>query len=106
MPRLRAMPGGAPGRGSRFVEVLLATALLAVMATATAQAMGPRPVGGLRALAVSVPPDPVAIKPGSRAKTLVRVVNPNDAPVTVTIESRALSLGDNGEVAVGGGPDP
>jgi hypothetical protein len=100
------MPGGASGRGSRFVGVLLATALLAAMATATAQAAGPKPVGGVRALAVSVPPDPVPIKPGSRAKTLVRVVNPNAAPVTVTIASRALSLGDDGKVSVGDGPDP
>jgi hypothetical protein len=102
---LRALPG-ASRRGPRFVAVLGVTALLAATGTATTQAAGPKPVGGLRALAVSVPPDPVPIKAGSRAKTLVRVVNPNDVPVTVTITSRALSLGDNGKVGVGNGPDP
>jgi len=105
MPRLRALPGGASSRGARCGVVLLAAALLAATAGA-AHAAGPRPVGGIRALAVSVPPDPVPIKPGMRATTLVRVVNPNDAPVTVTIASRALSLEDNGKVAVGAGPDP
>jgi hypothetical protein len=105
MSHLRALPG-ASGRGPRFAAVLVATALLAASGTATAQAAGPKPVGGLRALAVSVPPDPVPIKAGSRAKTLIRIVNPNDVPVTVTITSRALSLEDNGKVAVGNGPDP
>jgi len=86
--------------------VLAANALLAATGPAAATAAGPKAVGGLRALAVSVPPDPVPIKSGSRAKTLVRVVNPNDVPVTVTVASRALSLGDNGKVAVGTGRDP
>jgi len=86
--------------------MLAATLLLAATGTATTQAAGPKPVGGLRALAVSVPPDPVAIKAGSRGKTLVRVVNPNDVPVTVMTASRALALEDNGKVAVRAGPDP
>lgn len=105
MSHLRALPG-ASRRGPRFVAVLGVAVLLAATCTATTQAAGPKPVGGLRALAVSVPPDPVPIKAGSRAKTLIRVVNPNDVPVTVTITSRALSLGDNGKVGVGNGPDP
>ncbi|MGN6799953.1 MAG: hypothetical protein ACTHKS_17555, partial [Gaiellaceae bacterium] len=59
-----------------------------------------------RALAVSVPADPVPAKAGSTAKTLIRVVNPNDFAVTVTISSRTLTLGDDGKVTVGAGPDP
>jgi len=105
MCRLRAIPG-ASSSGSRFVVVLVATALLAATGTATAEAAGPKPAGGLRALAVSVPPEPVAIKAGSHAKTLVRIVNPNGAPVSVTIASRALLLGDNGKASVADGPDP
>jgi hypothetical protein len=102
MCHLRATPG-APGRG--FLAVLVAVSLLAATSAVNAAAAGPKPVGAARALAVSVPPDPVPIKAGSSAKTLARVVNPNDVPVTVTISGRALSLGDNGKVAVGNGPD-
>ena len=72
------------------------------MSAATA---APKPVGGARALAVSVPPDPVPIKAGSRAKILARVINPNDEPVRVTISGRELSLGNNGKVTVGLGAD-
>ena len=105
MSRLRALPG-ASRRGPRFVAVLAATVLATATSTATTSAAAPKPVGGLRALAVSVPPDPVPIESGSSAKTLVRVVNPNHVPITVTISGRALELGDNGKVAVGDGPDP
>jgi hypothetical protein len=84
-----------------------AAALLTVAGgAADAAAAGAKPLGGPRALAVSVPADPVQIGAGTRAKTLVRVVNPNHAPVVVTIASRQLSLGDNGKVSVGSGPDP
>ena len=64
-------------------------------------------VGGTRALAVSVPADPGPGE-GRRAwrSTLIRVVNPNDFAVTVTISSRTLALGDDGKVTVGAGPDP
>jgi hypothetical protein len=48
----------------------------------------------------------VPIRAGATAKTLVRIVNPNTARVRVTIESRQLSLLDDGKVAVGAGPDP
>jgi hypothetical protein len=64
------------------------------------------PVGGPRSLAVSVPPDPVSIRSGSSAKTLARISNPTNAPAKVTVVSRALTLGDNGEVAIGAAPDP
>jgi hypothetical protein len=83
---------------------IAATCLLtAAAAQATAAA---KPVGGPRSLAVSVPPDPVAIKPGTSAKTLARISNPTNTPVKVTVESRALSLGDNGKVSIGADPDP
>jgi hypothetical protein len=62
--------------------------------------------GGGRTLAVSVPADPIAIAAGRSTRSLVRLVNPGDAAVRVTIESRELSLGDNGKVSIGGGPDP
>ena len=85
--------------------MLVATVLVTATSTATTSAAGPKPVGGLRALAVSVPPDPVPINAGSRRKLLVRVVNPNHTPIVVTISSRALTLEDNGKIAVGAGPD-
>ena len=73
---------------------------------AGADAAGSKPLGGPRALAVSVPPDPVPIDAGSASKTLIRVLNPNNTPVKVTISSRSLALGNNGKVSVGTGPDP
>jgi len=86
---------------------LIAAACLATAAAATeAHAAGTKPSGGSRALAVSVPADPVPIEAGSSANTLVRVVNPNGTPVDVTIASRQLMLGDDGKVSVGSGPDP
>jgi hypothetical protein len=93
-------------RASPSIAVLIATSVLAATGTTSAAAAGPKQVGGLRALAVSVPPDPVPIKAGSGARTLIRVVNPNGVLVRVTISSRVLSLGDNGKVSVGAGPDP
>ena len=86
--------------------MLAAASLVVATSAANAEAAGSKPVGGARALAVSVPPDPVPIKAGSSANTLVRVVNPNDAPITVTIAGREISLLDNGKVSVGRGPDP
>jgi hypothetical protein len=83
---------------------MLAVFLASVGAAHAAAAA--KPVGGPRSLAVSVPPDPVAIKPGTSAKTLARISNPTNAPVKVTVVSRALSLGDNGKVAIEPGPDP
>ena len=100
---LRATPG-APG-WLRLAVVLALAAFLGSASVAQATAAA-KPVGGPRSLAVSVPPDPVAIKPGTSAKTLARISNPTDAPVKVTVESRVLSLGDNGKVAIGAEPDP
>ena len=101
---MRALPG-APSRGPLLIAVLVATILLLAASTAQADLVVPTPVGGPRALAVSVPPDPVPIQAGARGNALARVINPNHAPVRVTITSRALSLGNNGKVTVGRGPD-
>jgi hypothetical protein len=90
----------------RFVAVaaLLATAL-AVASTAAAGGSA-KPVGGARSLAVSVPADPVPARAGDVARTMIRVVNPNDFAVSVLIRSRTLALGDDGKVSIGSGPDP
>jgi hypothetical protein len=48
----------------------------------------------------------VPIAAGSHAKTLVRVVNPNNRPVTVTVTDHALSLGNDGKVSIAPGHDP
>lgn len=104
MPWLGRATGG---RGSLLLlsGALIALALVAA-ASAVAASAAPRPVGGPRALAVSVPPEPVRIPAGGSAKTTVRVVNPNAAPVTVTIVGRALTFGNDGRVEVGPRPDP
>ena len=87
-----------------LVAATLATAL--AVASAAAAGGSAKAVGGTRALAVSVPADPVPAKAGGVARTLIRVVNPNDFAVTVTIRSRTLALGDDGKVSIGSGPDP
>jgi hypothetical protein len=86
------------------VAAVLAAALAAVSAAA---AGGPaKAVGGARAIAVSVPADPVPARAGGWARTLIRVVNPNDFAVSVVIRSRTLTLGDDGKVSIGDGADP
>jgi hypothetical protein len=101
---LRATPGALGWR--RFAAVLFVLATFLASASSASAAAHAKPVGGPRSLAVSVPPDPVAIKPGASAKTLARISNPTNTPVKVTVESRGLSLGDNGKVAIEAGPDP
>jgi len=90
----------------RPAALLFAVAALLGTSVAAADAGTAKPVGAVRALAVSVPPDPVPIKAGSQAKTLVRVVNPNNRPVTVTVTDHALSLGNDGKVSIAPGHDP
>jgi hypothetical protein len=86
---------------------VIAALAAALCAAGAAHAGGTaKPVGGQRALAVSVPADPVEARPGRILRTLIRVVNPNDAPVPVVVRSRALSLGDDGRVTLGSAPDP
>lgn len=86
------------------VATTLATAL-AVASTAAAGGSA-KPVSGARALAVSVPADPVPARAGGVSRTLIRVVNPNAFAVSVVIGSRTLALGDDGKVSVGSAPDP
>ena len=80
-------------------------ALTVLAACCLAGAAGTAHAGG-RALAVSVPAEPVPARPGQTAHTLIRVVNPNAASVLVTIRSRGLVLGDDGRVAIAARPDP
>lgn len=87
------------------LTVLAAVALAAAAGTASAGGRA-KAVAGERALAVSVPADPVATPPGQAVHTLIRVVNPNAHEVTVAIESRRLLLGDEGRVRLGTAPDP
>jgi hypothetical protein len=61
---------------------------------------------GPRSIAVSVPPDAVTLKPGETAAIPIRVVNPGASPVTVTVKSEGITLGDNGTTAFTGKPDP
>ncbi len=86
------------------VGALLGTPLSALAASSptpvTSGTKTPRP------LAVSVPPEPVSIAPGETSKVHVRVVNPGDAPVTVTMIGRGLNFGDDGRVNVTSKPDP
>ena len=88
--------------------VVVATTLAAALAVASTAVAGgsAKAVIGSRALAVSVPADPVPARVGGVARTLIRVVNPNDFTVTVVIHSRTLTLGDDGKVSVGSRPDP
>ena len=101
MPRV----SGAGGHASRVVGAL-AAAFLIVASGSMAAVAAPKPGGGPRPLAVSVPPDPTVITPGGSATILMRVVNPGTAPVSVTVSGRALIFGDNGRVTMGPRPDP
>jgi hypothetical protein len=85
---------------------LVAGSSLSLASAFPGVAVGGTPVGQRRALAVSVPADPVMIRAGSLTKTLIRVVNPNDVALQVTISGRGLVLGDDGKVAIGSAPDP
>ncbi len=86
--------------------VALSVVLTFLAAGAMPAAAASLPAAPSRSLAVSVPPDPVPVQPGSPTRTLVRILNPTATPITVTIDGRALALGDNGRVAIGAEPDP
>jgi hypothetical protein len=90
---------------TRCVAVLSIACLLIAAAARNANAAGSKPIGGQRALAVSVPADPVQIAAGERGKALVRIVNSSATAIGVTVQSRRLSLLDNGKVAIGARPD-
>jgi len=78
---------------------------VAVPLRASAASPSPRPTGP-RAIAVSVPPDAVALNPGETSAIPIRVVNPGASSVTVTVKSEGITLGDNGTTAFTGKPDP
>ena len=84
---------------------MLAACCLAA-AAGTADAGRAKAVGTERALAVSVPADPVPAQLGKTVRTLIRIVNPNTAAVRVTVQSRSLMLGDDGKVSIAPYADP
>ena len=100
---MRLSHPGAPRR-SPTAGLLVFVAALALAAVPAARAAAP--VGGPGTLAVSVPPDPVAIIPGGDSFVAIRVVNPGVHAVTTTISPRSLSFGNNGKVELGTEPDP
>jgi len=59
-----------------------------------------------RGLAVSIPSEPTPAPKGTTVRIPIRVVNPGNKPVTVTIAQRAVQLGDNGTVSIGTSADP
>lgn len=48
----------------------------------------------------------MTLTPGETAAIPIRVVNPGSSPVTVTVRSEGITLGDNGTTAFSGRPDP
>ncbi len=88
-----------------LLSLAVVAALLAAVATGGAAAAS-APVGGARALSVSVPPDPIPFKPGVAQTVEIRVTNPNPRRMTATISPRGLSFGDNGKTSMLASPDP
>lgn len=84
----------------------LAAACAFSLTVVAGAAMSATPLGSARSLAVSVPPIPISISAGHSARTLIRVINPDPSPILVTLSGRAVTLGDNGQVRIGTGPDP
>lgn len=48
----------------------------------------------------------MTLTPGETAAIPIRVMNPGASPVTVTVRSEGITLGDNGTTAFSGRPDP
>jgi hypothetical protein len=84
----------------------LAVALLSPTVAARAAATSPAGAAPGRSLAVSVPPEPTAVRPGETARIPIRVLNPGHQPVTATITGREVRLLDDGVARMGTGPDP
>ncbi len=59
-----------------------------------------------RSLAVSVPADPVTLRPSETAPVPIRIVNAGTTPVTVRVKSERVTLGDNGTTSFSGAADP
>jgi hypothetical protein len=83
---------------------MTAVGLAMVVWSPRAIAAAPSPSG--RELAVSLPAEPTTAPKGATVRTPIRVVNPGDTPVTVTITQRQVLLGDNGQARMGAGADP
>ena len=88
-----------------FLALVAAFLLASLGLTPDARAAPSGPASG-RSLAVSVPPEPTVVRPGSAAKIPIRVLNPGHSLVTATITAREVRLLDDGVVRVGTGPDP
>ncbi|MDQ6847520.1 MAG: hypothetical protein M3019_08065 [Candidatus Dormibacteraeota bacterium] len=69
-------------------------------------AASPSPTAAPRSIAVSVPSQATPLHPGETGQIAFRVLDPTPNPVTVTIISMGLNLGDNGRVTFTGGADP
>jgi hypothetical protein len=92
------------GKGFRGSALLLVVAL-AVATWSVAGAAEPAQQSGPRPLAVSVPPEPTTVRLGAASVIHVRVLNPGDAPVSVTVSGGTVQLGDEGAVTVSAEPD-
>jgi hypothetical protein len=87
------------------VAAAMTVSLFLSLGGASAYAAGsPAPAG--RTIAVSVPPDPVSMSPGSTGIVNLRVVNPGRKRVRVNVVGRGLTLGNEGKVSINKGPDP
>jgi hypothetical protein len=64
------------------------------------------PSQSTRPLAVSVPPEPTQVSKGATAQVPIRVLNPGNQEVTVSITPREVHLGSNGQVNIGADADP
>jgi hypothetical protein len=96
--------------GPTLLRTVMAAAALAALAApaqrADAAEPPPSPAGATRSLAVSVPPEPVPVQPDQDATMQLRITNPGNEPVPVTIANRGLTLGDEGHVTLTDQPDP
>lgn len=92
-------------RTPRLLALLLVVAL-AVATPSVAGAAEPAQQSGPRPLAVAVPREPMAVVPGAVSMIRVRVLNPGDAPVSVTVTGGFVQLGDESAVTVTAETDP
>lgn len=102
--RTHAGPDSRMRSGRRWFQVAVAVGLALVLAGPSAAVGASRPAP--RGLAVSVPPEPAPAPKGATQRIPIRVVNPGNQPVSVTISQRRVRLGDNGSVSIGAGADP
>jgi hypothetical protein len=92
-----------PRRSARLVNALAIAATFLVGVVPSVGATGAAPA---RSLAVSVPAEPIQVVKGVTARIPIRVVNPGNQSVTVTISPRLVLLGDNGRVTIGSSAAP